>query len=89
MLQRVWAAGLPVSWVTGDSVYGGSGPLHSFLEAEGQAYVLALASNDGVDLPWKAIIYHLLMQEVLTHAVTSWHRLSTGKSNSLTITLVS
>jgi hypothetical protein len=41
--------------------------------------VLALASNDGVDLPWKGVTYHLPVQEVITHAVTSWHRMSAGE----------
>lgn len=81
MLEHVWAAGLPVSWVTGDSVYGGSGPLRAFLEKEEQAYVLALASNDGVDLPWRGMIYHLPVQEVLSHAITSWHCLSAGEGS--------
>jgi SRSO17 transposase len=48
------AAGLPAAWVwvTGDTVSGGSGPLHAWVEGRRQPYVLALASNDGVDLPW-------------------------------------
>lgn len=51
MLQRLWAGGLEVAWVTGDEVYGGSGPLRAWLESEQRAFVLALAVNDGVDLP--------------------------------------
>jgi SRSO17 transposase len=51
MLTRVRAAGLPAAWVTGDTVYGGSGPLRSWLEEQRQPYVLAIAANDGVDLP--------------------------------------
>jgi len=79
MLQRLWAGGLEVAWVTGDEVYGGSGPLRAWLESEQRAYVLALAVNDGVDLPWNGVIYHLLVQEVLTHAITSWQRMSAGE----------
>lgn len=59
MLRHLWAAGLPAAWVTGDSVYGGSSPLRAFLETQQQAYILALASNDGGDLVWKRVTYHL------------------------------
>jgi SRSO17 transposase len=53
MLGRLWAAGLPAAWVTGDEVYGGSGPLRRWLEQHRQPYVLTLACTDGVDLPWQ------------------------------------
>jgi SRSO17 transposase len=79
MLQRLWAGGLETAWVTGDEVYGGSGPLRAWLESDQRAYVLALAVNDAVDLPWNGVIYHLPVQEVLTHAITSWHRMSAGE----------
>ncbi len=51
MLERLRAAGLPAAWVTGDTVYGGSGPLRAWLEEQLQPYVLAIAANDGVALP--------------------------------------
>jgi SRSO17 transposase len=38
MLQRTLDAGLPVAWVTGDTVYGSSQPLRADLEARKQAY---------------------------------------------------
>jgi SRSO17 transposase len=50
MLARLGAAGLPAAWVTGDTVYGGSGPLCRWLEGRRQPYVLALASNAAVRL---------------------------------------
>lgn len=37
MLQRLWAGGLESAWVTGDEVYGGSGPLRAWLESEQRA----------------------------------------------------
>src|SRR5687767_3188265 len=40
MLARAFAAGVPASWVTGDSVYGDHRPLRRWLEAQPQAYVL-------------------------------------------------
>jgi SRSO17 transposase len=80
MLARVEAAGLPAAWVTGDTVYGGSGPLRSWLEGRRQPYVLALASNDGVDLPWGRTHYHLPVDEIARHAVApaQWQRRSAG-----------
>ncbi len=80
MLARLGAAGLPAAWVTGDTVYGGSGPLCRWLEGRRQPYVLALASNDGVDLPWQRTHYHLPVEEIARHAVPQqqWRRLSAG-----------
>ena len=80
MLERVAAAGVPAAWVTGDTVYGGSGPLRAWLEGQRQPYVLALASNDGVDLPWGRTHYHLSVDEIARHAVApaQWQRRSAG-----------
>ena len=80
MLARLAAAGLPAAWVTGDTVYGGSGPLRQWLEGRRQPYVLALASNDGVDLPWGRTHYHLPVDEIAQHAVApaQWQRRSAG-----------
>jgi SRSO17 transposase len=80
MLARVGAAGLPAAWVTGDTVYGGSGPLRAWLEGCRQPYVLALASNDGVDLPWRSTHYHLPVEQIARHAVApaQWQRRSAG-----------
>jgi SRSO17 transposase len=51
MLARAFAAGVPAAWVTGDEVYGNSGPLRSWLEAQARAYVLAVSCDHlvGVD----------------------------------------
>jgi SRSO17 transposase len=46
MLQRAVQAGVPVTWVTGDSVYGGHWPLRHWLEAQPVAYVLAVSPKD-------------------------------------------
>ncbi|HEX9871529.1 MAG TPA: IS701 family transposase [Candidatus Tectomicrobia bacterium] len=42
MLPRALAAGVPARWVTGDSVYGSDRRLRVWLEAQPQAYVLAV-----------------------------------------------
>ena len=80
MLARVRAAGLPAAWVTGDSVYGGSGPLRTWLEAQHQPYVLASAKNDGVDLPYGTTAMHVSAQEIAQYALAphDWQRLSAG-----------
>jgi SRSO17 transposase len=84
MLERLRAAGLPTAWVTGDTVYGGSGPLRAWLEEQRQPYVLAIAANDGVDLPagpdGSDIPMHVLPKEIAAYALDphEWRRLSAG-----------
>ena len=46
LLERVLAAGLPVAWVTGDSLYGHSAALRRWLEAQGQSHVLAVPEHE-------------------------------------------
>ncbi len=84
MLERLRAAGLPAAWVTGDTVYGGSGPLRAWLEEQLQPYVLAIAANAGVALPdgpdGSETSMHVLAQEVAQYALDphEWRRLSAG-----------
>src|SRR5712691_7734724 len=44
MLERAQAAGLPITWVVADTVYGHCPDLRIFLEAHGYAYALAVPS---------------------------------------------
>jgi SRSO17 transposase len=44
MLEHAWALGVPMRWVTGDSVYGESTPLRQAIERAGKWYVLAVTS---------------------------------------------
>jgi SRSO17 transposase len=48
LLARAFAAGVPGKWVTGDSVYGGDRHLRMWLEAQPQAYVLAVSGHESV-----------------------------------------
>lgn len=64
MLERVRAAGLPAAWVTGDTVYGGSGALRTGLEERRQPYVVAIAKNEGVDLPYGKTAMHVSAAEI-------------------------
>ena len=79
MLERVFATELPVAWVTGDEVYGGDRHLRMWLEAQQQAFVLAVASNE----PLWCDIGNGLGQEKATAiaasvAAAGWQRLSAG-----------
>jgi SRSO17 transposase len=48
MLARAFAAGVPATWITGDSVYGADRQLRRWLEARPQAYVLAVSGKEYV-----------------------------------------
>ena len=48
MLQRAFAAGVPATWVVGDTVYGTGRGLRPWLEAERRAYVLAVPAKHRV-----------------------------------------
>jgi SRSO17 transposase len=48
MLDRAFAAGVPVAWVTGDEVYGSDGSLRRWLEDQSRPYVLAVRANQHV-----------------------------------------
>jgi SRSO17 transposase len=75
VLQRVLEAGMPVPWVTGDSVYGDDRRLRMWLEAQPQAYVLAVSRKEYVWLGWQQrqvkTVLAVLPEE-------GWTRLSAG-----------
>ena len=48
MIERAVAAKVPFAWVAGDEVYGGNGPLRTWLEQQHIAYVLAVACDHRV-----------------------------------------
>jgi SRSO17 transposase len=48
MLHRALVAGTPAKWVTGDSVYGDDRRLRMWLEAQPQAYALAVSGKEYV-----------------------------------------
>jgi SRSO17 transposase len=84
MLERVRTAGLPAMWVTGDTVYGGSPSLRAWLEGQRQPYVLAIAANDGVDLPiGEQTSMHVLPKEIAEYALEphEWRRRSAGEGS--------
>jgi SRSO17 transposase len=75
MLQRVLAAGVPARWVTGDSVYGDDRRLRLWLEAQPQAYVLAVSGKEYVWLGWQQRQVKTILAAV---PEDGWTRLSAG-----------
>ncbi len=78
MLERARDAGVPMAWVTGDTVHGRSRALRSWLEDEGLHHVLAVPRNEelwaGTDL-WRVDEVHA------AHGDREWHRLSAGSGS--------
>jgi SRSO17 transposase len=79
MLKRLRNAGVTAKWVTGDTVYGGCGYLRTYLQEQQQAYVMALACNDGVDILSQGVVYHHVpIRDFVHNVITEWHRKSAG-----------
>ena len=72
MLERAFAAGVPATWVTGDSVYGADSRLRRFIEGQGRGYVLAVTSAQRLGL---APVTHWAEET----PAGDWQRLSAGK----------
>ncbi len=75
MLERVFAAQVPVRWVTGDSVYGDDRRLRIWLEEREQAYVLAVSGKEYVWIGWWQYPVKTLLAKLPT---AGWERLSAG-----------
>jgi SRSO17 transposase len=50
MIERLWKAKIPFSWVVADTVYGGNGDLRTWLETHHYSYVLAVACTEAVEI---------------------------------------
>jgi SRSO17 transposase len=75
MLERTLASGLPVAWVTGDTVYGSSRVLRADREARKQAYALAMARKEQVEIQG---VRRRVDQVAHTIARQDWQELSAG-----------
>jgi SRSO17 transposase len=75
MLDRTFAAGVVLAWVTGDSVYGNDRVLRTWLEERAQAYVLAVAVSEMV---WVTAVRQSIKTLLNTVSTTEWVRLSAG-----------
>jgi SRSO17 transposase len=76
MLARVLAAGIPARWVTGDSVYGDDRRLRMWLEAQPQAYVLAVSGKEYVWLGWQQRQVNTILAAL---PAEGWTRRSAGE----------
>jgi SRSO17 transposase len=78
MIRRAWAVGVSAAWVTGDTVSGHDGQFRRFLEVNGQAYLLAVPSNqplfDGQFRSTVGVIADAF-------AATEWVRASAGSGS--------
>jgi SRSO17 transposase len=75
MLQRALTAGVPATWVTGDRVYGDDRRRRLWLEAQPQAYVLAVSGKEYVWLDWRQ---RPVKTVLATLPEEGWTRLSAG-----------
>jgi SRSO17 transposase len=75
MLWRTLDGGVKASFVLGDSVYGSHRPLREGLEARWQAYALAVACKEKVEV---AGTRKRVDQVARTLSTTDWQRLSAG-----------
>jgi SRSO17 transposase len=80
MLERAFRAGVPHGWITADETYGGDGALRRWLEAERQAYVLAVRANEYVWTWSEAEAPRQVTVGELAQAIpeAAWTRLSCG-----------
>ncbi len=78
MLERTFAAGVQLAWVTGDSVYGDDRVLRGWLEGRKQAYVLAVSSNETV---WIAHAQRQITTILAELPTEGWARLSAGEGS--------
>ncbi|GCF09548.1 transposase [Dictyobacter arantiisoli] len=75
MLQRTLDAGLPVAWVTGDTVYGSAQLLRADLEARKQTYALAVACKEHVEVQGTRRRVDQVARDLATE---DWRELSAG-----------
>jgi SRSO17 transposase len=75
MLQRTLDAGLPAAWVSGDTVYGSSQHLRTDLEARKQAYALAVACKEHLEVQGTR---RRVDQVAHSLAMEDWQELSAG-----------
>jgi SRSO17 transposase len=76
MLARAFTAGVPATWVTGDSVYGHDRRLRMGLEGQPHAYVLAVSGKESVWLDERPRRINTMVAGL---PASGWTRLSAGE----------
>jgi SRSO17 transposase len=76
LLGRAFTAGVPATWVTGDSVYGNDRRLRMWLEAQPRAYVLAVSGQEYV---WRGGRQCQVKTILAALPEEGWTRLSAGE----------
>jgi SRSO17 transposase len=77
MLARAFAAGVPVAWVVGDTVYGHE-DLRQWLEEHGRSYVLAVPATHGLWTAGEQVEVQALASQLPEEA---WTWLSAGEGS--------
>ncbi len=75
MLWRTLDAGVPVAWVTGDTVYGSNPKLRAGLEARCQAYALGVCCQEWVEVSGQRVRVDRLAKGL---SASEWQCLSAG-----------
>jgi SRSO17 transposase len=75
MLWRTLDAGVKVSWVTGDTVYGSNPQLRAGLEARSQAYALGVRCHEWVEVSGQRVRVDRLAKGL---SASQWQPLSAG-----------
>jgi SRSO17 transposase len=80
MVERVYEAQIPISWVVADTVYGNNLDLRTWLEDHGYFHVLAVACNEpvGIQTPNGRKYVEVREVEAIALNVQDWQRLSMG-----------
>jgi SRSO17 transposase len=78
MIERLWKAKIPLSWVVADTVYGGNGDLRTWLEAHQYFYGLAVACDEpvGIRTPEGRKRMTVAEAEALSFHAQDWQRIS-------------
>ena len=78
MVERIWIAQIPISWVVADTVYGSNLDLRTWLEQHQYAYVLAVACDEpvGIQTPQGRRQVEVREVEALLLHPQDWQRLS-------------
>jgi SRSO17 transposase len=75
MLERAFAAGVPVRWVVGDSVYGSDRQLRLWLEEQKHWFVLGIRKDEPL---WSNFDQQRADERAATLTEETWQRLSCG-----------